>query len=138
MRAQAAFEYMLVVMLVLGFLVPLWTYTLTVNNEASDELSFSYAKNAVESISSAADLVYSQGPPAKLRVSVHIPGGVEEYNITNSTIIITIRNAGGVTGIFAESRARLNGTLPIDRGTYWIDVRAVDNANFDVDIQKAV
>ncbi len=137
MKAQAAFEYMLVVILVMSFLVPLWTYTLSVNNEASDELALSYAKNAVETLTSAADLVYTQGAPAKVKVSVFVPEGVEEYNITNRTIILKVVYSGGSTGVFSESRARLNGTIPTSRGTYWMEVRAVDDANFDIDIQKA-
>jgi len=137
MKAQAAFEYMLVVMLVMAFLVPLWTYTLSVNNEASDELALSYAKNAVETLTSAADLVYTQGAPAKVKVSLFVPDGVEEHNITNRTIILKVVYSGGSTGIFSTSRARLNGTMPTSRGTYWMEVRAVDNADFDVDIQKA-
>jgi uncharacterized protein (UPF0333 family) len=137
MKAQAAFEYMLVVIIVLGFLVPLWTYTLSMHNEASDELTLSYAKSAVETLTSAADLVYTQGAPAKVKVSVFVPDGVELANITNRTVILKVAYTGGTTGILSTSRARLNGTVPTRRGTYWMEVRAVDNANFDVDIQKA-
>jgi uncharacterized protein (UPF0333 family) len=136
MKAQAAFEYMLIVILVLAFLVPLWTYTLSVNNEASDELALSYAKNTVESITSAADLVYSQGPPAKVKITVFIPGGVQEANITNRTVALKVQYTTGVTGVFAVSRARLNGTIPTSRGTYWLEIRAVDHADYDINIQK--
>ncbi|UCD03064.1 MAG: hypothetical protein JSV63_00295 [Candidatus Aenigmatarchaeota archaeon] len=137
MKAQAAFEYMLVVILVLAFLVPLWTYMLSVNKEASDELSLSYAKNAVESITSAADLVYSQGPPAKVRITVFIPDGVEEVNITNRTVNFRVAFSAGVTGIFALSRARLNGTIPTKRGTYWLEIEAIDHVDYDINIQQA-
>ncbi len=137
MKAQAAFEYMLVVMIALSFLVPLWTYSMTVKNEASDELKLSYAKSATETLASAADLVYSQGAPAKVRVTVFIPEGVQEANITNQTIMLRVAYTGGNTGVFSISRARLNGTIPTRRGTYWMEVRAVENANFEVDIRKA-
>jgi len=137
MKAQAAFEYMLVAMIVLAFLVPLWTYTMGINNEATDELALSYAKNAVESITSAADLVYSQGAPAKVRIKIFIPSGVEEANITNQTVIMKVVYSGGTTGIFSVSRAGLNGTMPVTRGMHIMDIRAVDNANYEVDIQEA-
>ncbi len=137
MKAQAAFEYMLVVIIVLALLIPLWVYTMTVNNDATDELTLSYAKNAVESITSAADLVYSQGPPAKVRISVYVPGSVDEGNITNQTVIYKVSYNAGITGIFSTSKARLNGTLPTSKGTHIMEIRAIDHASYDVDIQEA-
>ncbi len=137
MRAQAAFEYMLVVIIVLAFMIPIWTYIVTVNNEANDELSLSYAKNTVDAIASAADLVYTQGPPAKVRISVSIPGGVQGYNITNNTVMLEVGHGGAASDIYAISRARLNGTLPVNGGTYLIEVSAIEDANYDVNIRRA-
>jgi hypothetical protein len=137
MRGQAAFEYMLVVIIVLAFLVPMWAYIIDINNDAGDELTLSYAKNAVEKIVSASDLVYTQGPPAKVRLSVFIPQGIESYNITNRTIILNVVNFAGRTTVFSTSRARLNGTLPAGSGNYWIEVRAIDDADYDVNIGRA-
>ncbi len=90
----------------------------------------------MEAITSAADLVYSQGPPAKVRITVFVPGGVQEVNITNRTVSFKVRYTTGLTGVFAVSRARLNGTIPTDRGTYWLGIRAVDHVDYDIDIQK--
>ena len=137
MKAQAAFEYMLVVMIVMAFLVPLWTYTMVVNNEAAGELALAYAKNAAESITSAADMVYSQGPPAKVSINVFIPDGVNETIINNRTVILNMMYSGGITSIFSVSRAALNGTIPSTRGMHRMEVRAVDNANYGIDIQRA-
>jgi uncharacterized protein (UPF0333 family) len=135
MKAQAAFEYMLIVIIVLAFLIPLWSYMITVNSEASDELVLSYAKNTVDSITSTSDLVYSQGPPAKVRVSVFIPSGIQQTNITNKTVTLTVVHSSGTTGIFSQSRARLNGTIPDSKGSYWLEIRAVDHVDYEVDIQ---
>jgi uncharacterized protein (UPF0333 family) len=136
MRAQAAFEYMLVVLIALAFMVPLWTYMVTVNNQASDELSLSYAKNAADAIASAADLVYTQGPPAKVRVTVFVPSSTVNATIINGTVVFVIRNGGGQTTVYAESRARINGTLPTSGGSYNMEIRAIDDANYDVDVQQ--
>lgn len=136
-KAQAAFEYMLVVLIALAFMVPLWTYMATVNNEASDELSLSYAKNAADAVASAADLVYTQGPPAKVRITVFIPSSTVNASIINGTVIFVIRNAGGETAIYAESRARINGTLPASGGSYNMEIRALDDASYDVEVLQA-
>ncbi|MFH0956439.1 MAG: hypothetical protein V1813_01105 [Candidatus Aenigmatarchaeota archaeon] len=136
MKAQAAFEYMLVVLIALAFMVPLWTYMITVNSEASDELSLSYAKDAARMLSSACDLVYTQGPPAKVSLTIFVPSGTVASAITNGTIMFTIRHGGGESVIFAESRARINGTLPASSGSYVMEVSALDDESYDVEIRE--
>jgi len=135
MKAQIAFEYMLVVIIALGFMIPLWAYVTTVKIEAADELSLSYAKNTVDRLASTADLIYSQGPPAKVRVSIYIPDSMVDYNITNYTINLRVRYGNVISDVFAESKAKLNGTLPLTSGSYWMEIKAVDNANYDVFMQ---
>jgi uncharacterized protein (UPF0333 family) len=135
MRAQAAFEYMLVVLIALAFMVPLWTYMTTVNTQASDELSISYAKDAARMLASAADLVYTQGPPAKVSVTVFVPPGTVNSTLLNSTVMFTVAHGGGESTVFAESRARINGTLPLSSGSYVMEISAVDDANYDVNMQ---
>lgn len=135
MKAQIAFEYMLVVIIALGFMIPLWAYVTTVKIEAADELSLSYAKNTVDRLASTADLIYSQGPPAKVRVSIYIPDSMVDYNITNYTINLRVRYGNVISDVFAESKAKLNGTLPLTSGSYWMEIEAVDNANYDVFMQ---
>lgn len=134
-KAQAAFEYMIVVIISLTFMIPVWIYITSVNTETTDELSLAYAKSGVDKLASTADLVYSQGPPAKMKISVYIPHGVEDFNITNRTIILKVRYMGTLTDVFADSRARLNGTLPTVEGNYWMKIEAVENENYDIYMQ---
>ncbi|MBN2331294.1 MAG: hypothetical protein JXC85_05765 [Candidatus Aenigmarchaeota archaeon] len=135
MRAQAAFEYMLIVIIALAFMVPAWTYITSVKTEASEELALSYAKSSVDRLASTADLIYSQGPPAKVKVHVYIPDGVEGYNFTNKTVALFVRYRNTVTPVYADSKASLNGTLPLVEGNYWMQVEAVENDNYDVFVQ---
>ena len=126
MKAQVALEYMIIVAIVVAFVIPVWAYLSTVQTQTGMELSISYAKNAVKKIADAADLVYSQGPPARINILVYIPASVEYASITNGTIKLGIRTTAGVSDIFAVSRAELNGTLPTSEGSYWITVEAQD------------
>ena len=134
-KAQVAFEYMLVVIVALAFMLPVWVYITTVKTETSNELMLSYAKNAVDKIASTADLVYSQGSPARVQVSVYIPDGVESYEIINYTINMVLQYGNTYTDVFAVSRARMNGTLPTAEGNYWMKIEAVDNEDYDIFIQ---
>jgi uncharacterized protein (UPF0333 family) len=137
MRAQAAFEYMLVTMIVLAFMIPVWVYSNTISAETSTELSLTYAKNAVERLATTSDLIYSQGEGARTKVNVYIPSGVEGYNFTNNTINLIMSYEDSLTDVFAYTRAMVNGTLPTSEGSYWFVVRAIEDGIYDVQIEEA-
>ncbi len=128
---------MLIVIIALTLMVPVWAYITSVKTEATDELSLSYAKSSVDRLASTADLIFSQGPPAKVKVHIYIPNGVEGYNFTNKTVALMVRYQNAISPVYADSKANLNGTLPLVEGNYWMQVEAVENANYDVFI-KAV
>ena len=135
MRAQAAFEYMLIVIIALTLMVPVWAYITAVKTETTDEFALSYAKSSVDRLASTSDLIFSQGPPAKVKVHIYIPNGVVGYNFTNKTVALMVRYQDAISPVYADSKANLNGTLPLVEGNYWMQVEAVENANYDVFIQ---
>ncbi|NIO19416.1 MAG: hypothetical protein GTN76_01370 [Candidatus Aenigmarchaeota archaeon] len=124
MRAQTAFEYMVIAIIILAFLTPMWLYVSQVQNESAEGLSLTYAKNAVKKIAENADLVYSQRLGAKVKVGIYIPRGVEEINITGKTVIMRIYSSSGAVDIFETSTADLNGTLPTTSGFHWVMIEA--------------
>ncbi len=127
MKAQVSFEFMIVFGLALGFAIPVWLYVSSMQQSAGEELSISYAKNAANQIASAADLVYTQGPPAKVRLNVYIPSRVEEINITEKTINFRMRSSVGFSDIFSSSAANLNGTVSDSEGMRLISVESKGN-----------
>jgi uncharacterized protein (UPF0333 family) len=137
MRAQAAFEYMLVTMIVLAFMIPVWIYSTTISTETSTELSLTYAKNAVERLATTSDLIYSQGPGAKVSINVYIPQNVEGFNFTNNTINLIMKYGDSVTDVFAYTRAMVNGTLPTSEGSYWFVIQSIEDGIYDVQIEEA-
>ena len=126
-KLQAAFEYLVIVSIVLVFMIPIWAYVTSTQRDTSTELALTYAKNTANQIADASNLVYSQGPPAKIRINVYIPYGVDNITILNSTIRFRLNVDSGITDIFAFSTAQLNGTLPKKQGYYWIEVEATDD-----------
>jgi len=124
MKAQTAFEYMTIAIIILAFLTPVWLYVSQVQSESAEQLSLTYAKNAVKKIAENADLVYSQRLGAKVKVGVYIPNGVEDINITGKTVIMKVYSSSGVADIFETSTANLNGTLPTDSGFHWVLIEA--------------
>jgi uncharacterized protein (UPF0333 family) len=124
MRAQVAFEYLVIVIIVLAFLTPLWIYLSQVKTQTVGELSLSYAKNAVKKIADASDLVYSQRLNAKVRIGVYIPRNVQEINITGKMIDMRVLSDSTLVDVFENTKADLNGSLPTNEGFYWILVEA--------------
>jgi uncharacterized protein (UPF0333 family) len=121
---QVSFEYLMVFGLALAFAIPVWIYATTMQQSAGEELSLSYTKNAADQITAASDLVYAQGPPAKIRLSVYIPSRVEGINITDKTITLNVSSSAGFSDIFSTSSATMNGTLPSSEGMYRISVES--------------
>lgn len=128
MKGQIAFEYIMIVSLVLLFIIPIWAYSASINTQASQTISLSQAQVAVNKIASAADLAYSQGPPTKLTMNILIPRGVTSANLTGTTVVLRLYSGAGVTDVAAVSLANLSGSLPTTEGLYKFVIQA--NATF--------
>ncbi len=132
MRAQSAFEYLIIISIVISFLVPIWAYVLGTQQRTTDELSLSYANNAVSRIVDTSNLVYSQGPPAKVTVSIYIPAGVQEFIVLNNTLVMRMRTGSGFSDVYDTSIATINMTENLndtltEEGNYLLKIEAYDN-----------
>ena len=132
MRGQSAFEYLVIISMVITFLVPVWAYVLATQQNTSDELSLAYANNAVQKIVDISNLVYSQGPPAKVTIRIYMPGGIEELIIIDKTIDIKLRSNSGISDIYETSTGTLNFTENLnetlsEEGIYILKIEATDN-----------
>lgn len=127
MKGQAATEMLAIVALVLAFLIPVWYYVSTLQASTAAELTQSYAESAVSRLAKAADSVFSQGKPAKIRMDVYIPKGVEQSSVTGRTLILRIRTGTSLSDVPATSISPLNGSLPTKEGTYKVSIEAFDN-----------
>lgn len=127
MKGQVAFEYIVIVGLVFLLLIPVWSYMASVNSQASEALYISQAETAARKIVSAADLVYTQGPPTQLTIDAYIPRQVESVVLLNTTVRFRLYSAGSVTDVAATSLGTLSGSLPSSEGLYKFTIKAVDN-----------
>ena len=125
-KAQSSFEYLMIFGLVMVFAIPIWLYVTSLDQQTDSQLALSYADSAVRQIADSADLVYSQGPPAKVRLRVYLPDGIDYTNVTSRVVNIRLTTNLGPSDVYATSVATLNGSLPSESGTYWIDIEAMD------------
>jgi len=133
-KAQVSFEYLMIFGLAIAFAIPVWLYVTSLQQDTGQELSLSYARNAVNQITSSADLVYGQGPPAMVRLSVYIPPGIHSVNITGKEINFNMSVGSGFSDVFSSSISNLSGTLPAQEGMRRIRVESMgDYVNISVE-----
>jgi len=127
MFGQAAFEYLLLFSLILGILSFLTFYAQQMTVRNREEIMISNAGIAVNKIVEAADIVYSQGKPSQITLSIYIPESVDSIVFSDKMIIMRIAISSGFSDIFALSKAPLQGSISIDSGTKRIRVKAEEN-----------
>jgi uncharacterized protein (UPF0333 family) len=124
MRAQTAFEFMVIIIFVLAFIIPIWIYLYQMQVETNDQFVLSYAKNTVTQIAKKADLVYSQRMGARVKIEVYVPRGVQYVNITGNEINMRVLSSSGPIDVFATSIAQMQGSLPAEEGLYQILIKS--------------
>lgn len=127
MRGQTAFEYILIFSVVLLMVLILTAYSgeMTIRNK--EEIRASNAITAVNKIVEAANIVSTQGKPSQITLSIYIPEGVEEIDISGNTILMKVYIAGGITDVFAISKSELQGNISKESGTKTIKIIAEGN-----------
>jgi len=119
-RGQVSLEYLLLILVVLlvlgGVTIPLIGSSI----EASTDVSrASDAKVAVQTLSDAADIVYSNGPGAKRTVSFYIPVDGTLIFANNSVIFTVTYSNGTRSNITAPTQYNLTSqSVNVQRGWY--------------------
>jgi hypothetical protein len=129
MLGQTAFEYLMLFSLVLIILTFLTYYAQNMTERNREEIIMSNAVIAVNKIVEAADIVYTQGKPSAITLSVYIPENVYSIEFSNKMIIMKVKVGSGISDVVATSKAILkNSTSGIyfspTSGTKRIKVKA--------------
>ena len=127
MRGQAAFEYMIlfsIALLILGILV---FYSQRVTEANRDQIIVANAMAALNKIVEASNIVYTQGEPSQITLSVYIPEKVSSIEFDDNLIIMKIYNEAGTSDIIATSKAPLQGYVSPSSGMKKIKIAAEVN-----------
>ena len=127
MKAQVAVEYLIITGIGLTLVLISVGYLTNTYQNYSDENKISLAKNTVNKIGETADLVFSQGPPAKMKIEIYIPSGVEEISFSNKTVLFRIKTSAGISDIFYETVPQIVGNLPDKKGNYYVSLSAEED-----------
>jgi len=127
MKAQVAIEYIIITGIGLVFVLIAGKYLLGLYNDYSTQNRIFVAKNTVNKIGESVDLVSSQGPPSRVKIKVTIPEGVEEISFSNKTLVFKIKNKGGTTDVFYNTKSQIVGDIPKKSGQYYLSISSDDD-----------
>lgn len=130
-RGQLSVEYLLLVLIILIILGTVTIPLIGNSIDASMDVSMvSDAKTAVESISSAADIVYSNGPGSRRTMDIYIPQGTN-LNTANNIVGMNITYSQGTKFVNSTVNYRLNNaTTAVSKGWYRVTVNWVIGRNY--------
>lgn len=125
MRGQVSIEQMFVTSLGITFVAILFFLSVFL---AADTVRDVQAKDSVERIARAADLIYAMGPGSETSVEVLMPDNVKSTDVSGNRVLITVGMTSGDTDIFSFSDGQLNGTLTTSSGRQKVSL-FVDNSS---------
>jgi len=134
-RGQVAIEYMTMLGLSLIALLAIWIYVNSSNENVKQDLRVEFARQTVFRIADAANMVYAQGPPAKMYVEINNPEGITsvvpytEAQCDKREITITLSGKAGLTDVSAPVSVNVSGNLTFliaNPGLKKVWVEAVD------------
>ncbi|MFH1473956.1 MAG: hypothetical protein ABIE55_03615 [Candidatus Aenigmatarchaeota archaeon] len=127
MRGQAAFEYMMLFSIALTLLSILVLFSQQMTARNREDIRVTNAITTVNKIVEAANIVYTQGKPSQITLSVYIPERVDSIEFNNNVMIMTVNIGSAPNDIFAISKAPLQGNISIISGMKKIKIIAEDN-----------
>ena len=128
-KAQVSIEYLALIGIALLILGPVLVYATAVVGNSQNQLKISTARNAVDRIGDAADLVYVEGQPAQTSIQILLPDSTNSCGILNAgkTIQCVLSTASSTVNVFRDTNALLNSTawnLPSAGGYYNVKIIA--------------
>lgn len=134
-KAQASTEIMITVAFVVTIMFPLLLIAYMQSANVSDQLAVLQAQQTATRVANYADVIGSEGYPAKMSVQVFMPQNINSIIVGNSTsgigheLVITVRTSSGPTQVVALTLTNIAGQLSniAKPGTYFINIHAEQN-----------
>ena len=127
MKSQVALEYLIIISFALLVLIPYTIYLNDVSRNFREDSSLTIASDSIKKIGQDADWIYSQGPPAKIKMLIQIPDNVQNITFSGKTMKWMIKTSSGTSEIYYDSVANFTGSIPKNPGYYYVSIQAITN-----------
>ena len=119
-------------MVIIGFVtiitIPLIIIYYTFKQESNEEITSSQISQISKKIVDAAESVYFIGEPSQTTMRVNSPDNVLLANLSSGKeVVFRIRSGTGESDIVQTTSVNISGSLPINKGTYLVTIKAMPN-----------
>ena len=130
-EAQISVEYMFLIGFATIITIPLIIIYYSFSQESSEEIASAQIQQVAKKIVDAAESVYYLGEPSQTTLRVNIPGNVAFVNLSAGyEVVFRIKTRAGRADVVQNSAVNITGSLPVNKGTYTITVKAMtDHVN---------
>ncbi len=129
---QASMEYMMIMIIAMLILVPLISVVYSQTSRSREDMGQAALRDSLRGLADSADMVQSQGYPAKITRSLHLPQGTSYTNVTENHFIVRVESSVGPNDFSAMSSANLTGDLPDSSGSYRISLKMEEDGVVNV------
>ena len=133
-EAQVSIEYMMIIGFVTVITIPLVIIYHNFTQDSNYEISSTQINHVAKKIVDAAESVYYLGEPSQTTLKVNIPDNVVAVDLEKGSletsyyeVIFNISTKSGIAEIVQNSPVNITGSLPVNKGTYTITIKAVSD-----------
>jgi len=125
-NAQVSMEYLIIMGFVTLVIIIVLGLAVTYSGSIQDNIKVTQINNFANKIIASAESVFYYGEPSKATISAYLPEGIQEIQIAEDTLFISITTSTGLNKIGFSSEVPINGSLTISPGIKRIEISADD------------
>lgn len=115
-NAQVGIEYMIIIGFVTFVIMSVLVIAMVYSDQTKDRIRLNQVENFATQLLNSAASVFFAGEPSKTTISLFLPSGVTEINITTEYLIITTHTSSGENKRAFESKVPISGTISTSEG----------------------
>lgn len=127
-EAQISVEYMFLIGFATVITIPLIIIYQSFTQDSNDEINSLQINQIGKKIVDAAESVYYLGEPSQTTLRVNIPNNIVLADLSAGyEVVFKIKTRSGQSDIVQSSSVNITGSLPVNKGTYTITVKAISD-----------
>lgn len=115
-RGQISVEYLVVVGFVTLLVIGILGVAVLYSSQLRDSIKFYQLENYAEKITSGSESVFYSGEPSRVTLTAYLPAGVENVEIIDDQIVVSISTTNGIAKNAYKSNVPISGTLSRNEG----------------------
>ena len=130
-EAQVSMEYMFLIGFATIITIPLIIIYQSFIQDSNEEISSAQIEQIAKNVIDTAESVYYLGEPSQTTLKVNIPGNIVAVDLEGGSletgyyeVVFNISTKSGIVEIVQNSKVNITGSLPINKGTYTVTVKA--------------